>query len=48
MTCFINLLVTSVVARSGKGVEKHLQQISELFEHFTGFVGPARGRKNSR
>lgn len=48
MTCFINLLVTSVVARSGKSVEKHLAQMSELFEHFTGFVGTARGKKNSR
>lgn len=48
MTCFINLLVTSVVARSGKAVEKHLEQLSELFEHFTGFVGPAKGRKGSR
>ena len=48
MSCFINLLVVSVVARSGKSVEKHLEQISELFEHFTGFVGPAKGRKGSR
>jgi DNA-binding MurR/RpiR family transcriptional regulator len=49
MACFINLLVTSVVARSGKSVEKHLEQISELFEHFTGFVGPAKvGRKGPR
>ncbi len=48
MSCFINLLVTSVVARSGKAVEKHLEQISELFEHFTGFVGPAKGRNGPR
>lgn len=50
MACFINLFVTSVVARSGKNVEQHLEQISELFEHFTGFVGPARipGRRGSR
>jgi DNA-binding MurR/RpiR family transcriptional regulator len=48
MTCFINLLVTSVVARSGKAVENHLEQVSELFDHFTGFVGPVRGKKSSR
>ncbi|MBL8268570.1 MurR/RpiR family transcriptional regulator [Steroidobacter sp.] len=48
MNCFINLFVTSVAARSGKSVEKQLEQISELFEHFTGFVGPSKGRKGSR
>jgi DNA-binding MurR/RpiR family transcriptional regulator len=48
MNCFINLLVTSVVARSGKAVEKHLEQLSALFEHFTGFVGPSTGRNGQR
>lgn len=48
MNCFINLLVASVVARSGKTVEKHLEQLSELYEHFTGFVSPGKGRKSSR
>jgi len=48
MTCFINLLVTSVVARSGRAVEQHLEKLSELFEHFTGFVGTSGSRRNSR
>ncbi|MET0535431.1 MAG: MurR/RpiR family transcriptional regulator [Steroidobacter sp.] len=48
MTCFINLLVTSVVARSGKAVEQHLEKMSSLFDHFTGFVGAAKGRRGSR
>jgi DNA-binding MurR/RpiR family transcriptional regulator len=48
MNCFINLLVASVVARSGKTVEKHLEQLSELYEHFTGFVSPGKGRKSPR
>jgi len=48
MNCFINLLVASVVARSGKTVEKHLEQLSELYEHFTGFVTPGRGGKGGR
>lgn len=48
MNCFINLLVASVIARSGKTLEKHLDQLSELYEHFTGFVSPGKGRKGSR
>lgn len=48
MTCFINLLVTSVVARSGKAVERRLEKMSGLFEHFTGFVGAAKGQRSSR
>jgi DNA-binding MurR/RpiR family transcriptional regulator len=48
MTCAINLLVNSVVARYGSGVEKHLARISELYEHFTGFSGPAGRRKGSK
>lgn len=48
MNCFINLPVTSVVARSGKAVEEHLEQLSELFEHFTGFVGSSTGRNGQR
>ncbi|WP_129779308.1 MurR/RpiR family transcriptional regulator [Peristeroidobacter soli] len=48
MNCFIHLLVASVVARSGKTVEKHLEQLSELYEHFTGFVSPGKPRKSPR
>ena len=48
MACFINLLVTTVVARSGKAVEKHLEKLSELFEHFTGFVGATKSGRRPR
>lgn len=46
MTCLINLLVTAVVGRSGPAVEKRLEQVSNLFDQFTGFVTSSgrRGR----
>jgi DNA-binding MurR/RpiR family transcriptional regulator len=44
MTCLMNLFLNAVVARSGPSVENHLQEISDLFEHFSGWVG-AGGRR---
>jgi hypothetical protein len=44
MTCLINLFVNAIVARSGKSVERHLERVSELFAHFTGFVAAGSGR----
>jgi DNA-binding MurR/RpiR family transcriptional regulator len=44
MTCLINLFVNAIVARSGKSVERHLERVSQLFAHFTGFVNPGSGR----
>lgn len=44
MTCLINLFVNAIVARSGKSVERHLERVSELFAHFTGFVAAGGGR----
>jgi hypothetical protein len=44
MTCLINLFVNGVIARSGAAVEKRLERISGLFEHFIGFVGERRTR----
>lgn len=47
MTGLINLLINGVVAQSGDGgaVERRLEQISTLFDHFTGFMtsGGRRG-----
>ena len=49
MTCLINLFVNAVVARSGKSVEQHLERVSQLFAHFTGFVSNGtRARKSVR
>ena len=49
MTCLINLFVNAVVARSGKSVEQHLERVSQLFAHFTGFVSSgARAGKSVR
>lgn len=38
MVCLINLLITSIVGKSGAAVEKRLEQVSTLFDEFTGFV----------
>lgn len=48
MTCLINLLVNAVVARSGTSVEKRLEQISALYDRFTGFTTPGGRRGNVR
>lgn len=48
MTCLINLFVNAVVARSGSAVEKHLARVSELFDHFTGFVSTSGKRTGAK
>lgn len=48
MTCFINLFLNAVVARSGPSVEKHMQEISDLFEQFSGWVGTGGSRASAK
>ncbi|MBL8267114.1 MurR/RpiR family transcriptional regulator [Steroidobacter sp.] len=45
LACLINLLVISVVAQSGAAVEKRLERVSSLFEHFTGYMSTTGGRR---
>lgn len=46
MTCLIYLFINAVAARSGAAVEKHLERMSELYAHFTGWTGTG-GERNA-
>lgn len=44
-TCALNLLINGVVTKLGRSVEARLEKMSELYEEFTGFVGPSPRRR---
>lgn len=44
-SCALNLLINGVVTKLGRAVEARLRRMSELYEEFTGFVGPDGRRR---
>lgn len=48
IACLINLFLNAVVARSGASVEQHLDRISELYAHFTGWTDANAKRRATR